>query len=238
MHRIWTAAAFAVFAIAGAGMSADQGGGDQSTGAARAERSSGDRADTREFINAMAIAGMTEVQLGKLAAERAQNADVKAFGQMMVKDHAEAIDELKQAASPAGVQLPTQLDEKHRELADRLMKLQGEAFDREYMKAMVEGHEDVADQLLRQAGWIGTSTRNGSTAAAPSATGTSGTTGAGANSGATATTGTVSNASGADASGSGSADTNVKTWAMKTLPVVQQHLQRAREIHDTVEEGR
>ena len=238
MHRIWTAAAVAVLASAGAGMTAEQGSRDQSTGAARAERSSGDRSDTREFINTLAIAGMAEVQLGKLAAERAQNPDVKAFGQMMVKDHKEAIDELKQAASPAGVQLPTQLDEKHRQLADRLMKLQGEAFDREYMKAMVEGHEDVADQLLRQVGWIGTSTRNGTTAAAPSAIGTSGTAGAGANSGATATTGNASNASGADASGSGSADTNLKTWAMKTLPVVQQHLHRAREIHDTVEKDR
>ena len=234
MHRVWTAAAIAVFALSSAGVAADQGGRDQ--GAARAERSSGDRSDTREFINTMAVAGMAEVQLGKLAAERSQDPDVKAFGQMMVKDHTEANDELKQA-SPAGVQLPTQLDEKHRELADRLTKLQGEEFDREFMKAMVEGHEEVADQLLRQAGWIGTSTRNGSTTAAPSATGTSGTAGSGSTSDATATTGTVSNASGADTSG-GSADTNVKIWAMKTLPVVQQHLQRAREIREKVEKGR
>ena len=236
MHRIWTTTAIAVFAIAGAGVAADQAGRDQSTGATRAERSSSDRSDTREFINTMAIAGMAEVQLGKLAAERAQDPDVKAFAQMMVRDHTEANDELKQA-SPAGVQLPTQLDEKHRELADRLTKLQGEEFDREYMKAMVEGHEEVADQLLRHAGWIGTSTRNGSTAATPSATGTSGTAGSGSTSDATATTGTVSNAAGADTSG-GSADTNVKMWAMKTLPVVQQHLQRAREIRDKVDKAR
>jgi putative membrane protein len=237
MHRTWTAAAIAAFAIGGAGLAADQGGRVQSTGATSAERSN-DQSGMREFINTMAIAGMAEVQLGKLAAERAQDPDVKAFGQMMVKDHTEANDELKQAASPGGVQLPTQLDEKHRELADRLMRLQGEEFDREYMKAMVDGHEDVADQLLRQAGWIGTSTRNGSTAAAPSATGTSGTANSGATSSATGTSGTVSNASRADASGSGSADANVKMWAIKTLPVVQQHLQRAREIRDNVEKGR
>jgi putative membrane protein len=235
MHRTWSAAAIAVLAIAGAATAADQGGRDQTTGAATAERSSRDRTDTREFINDMAIAGLAEVQLGKLAAERAQDADVKAFGQMMVKDHTDANDELKQAAASSGVQLPTQLDEKHRELADRLMKLQGEEFDREYTKAMVEGHEEVADQLLRQAGWIGTSTRNGSTAGT-SATGTSGTAASGATSGATAATGTASNSSGG--SGAGSADTNVRMWAMKTLPVVQQHLQRAREIHEKVEKGR
>ena len=46
------------------------------------------------------------------------------------------------------------------------MKLQGEEFDREYMKAMVEGHEDVHEQLLQQAGWTGTSTRNDTSAPA------------------------------------------------------------------------
>jgi hypothetical protein len=30
----------------------------------------------------------------------------------------------------------------------------------------------------------------------------------------------------------------MRLWAMKTLPVVQQHLQRAREIRDKVEKGR
>ena len=190
MHRTWTPAAL-VFVIAA------------TTGAAGQVNR-----DPHEFINTMAIAGMAEVQLGKLAAERAQDPDVKAFGQMMVKDHTQANDELKQVVSQTGVQLPTQLDEKHRELADRLMKLQGEEFDREFMKAMVDGHETVADQLLRQAGWIGTSTRDES--GVPTAVGTS---------------------------GSVSGETGVRFWAMKTLPLVQQHLQRAREIRAKVEKG-
>ena len=209
MQRTRTAVAIAVFAIAANAAAADQGGRDQSTGAARAERSSGERSDPREFISKMAIAGMAEVQLGKIASERGQDPDVKAFGQMMVADHTKANEELKQVASKAGVQLPAQLDEKHRELAERLMKLQGEEFDREYMKAMVEGHDDVHEQLLQQAGWIGTSTRDD--ASAPAAVGTSGTL---------------------------NDDTGARQWAIRTLPVVQQHLQRAREIREKVERGR
>jgi putative membrane protein len=211
MQRTWTVAAIAAFAIV-ASAAAGQGGRDQSTSTTsttRAERSSGDRGEPREFINTMAIAGMAEVQLGKIAAERGHDPDVKAFGQMMVTDHTKADEQLKQVASQAGVQLPTQLDEKHQELADRLMKLQGDAFDREYMKAMVEGHDDVHEQLLRQAGWTGRSTRNDSSV--PSAVGTSGST---------------------------SGDSGVRQWAMKALPVVQQHLQRAREIREKVEHGR
>ena len=86
----------------------------------------------QEFIDEMAVAGMAEVQLGKLATERAASADVKAFGQMMVTDHSKAGDDLKQVASQLKVQPPTQLDPKHRDLAERLSKLQGAAFDREY----------------------------------------------------------------------------------------------------------
>ena len=206
MQRTWTATAIVVFAIAvsAAAAQADRG---QSTGTARVERSSGHSSDAREFISNMAIAGMAEVQLGKVAAERGQDPDVKAFGQMMVRDHTKAGEELKQVASTAGVPLPAQLDDKHRELADRLMKLQGQEFDREYMKAMVDGHDDVHEQLLQQAGWI--STRNDTSV--PAAVGTSGST---------------------------SDDSGVRQWAMKALPVVQQHLQRAREIREKVEKGR
>jgi putative membrane protein len=72
---------------------------------------------------------------------------VKAFGQMMVTDHSKAGDELKQVASQLNVQPPTQLDPKHRELAERLSRLQGTAFDRAYMDAMVQGHEEALGKL-------------------------------------------------------------------------------------------
>jgi predicted outer membrane protein len=98
----------------------------------------------------MAIAGMAEVQLGKLASDRAADADVKAFGQMMVTDHTKASGELLQLASGAGVQPPKQLDAKHQQLVDKLSKLRGAEFDREYVSAMVMGHEEVVAMLRSQ----------------------------------------------------------------------------------------
>lgn len=106
--------------------------------------------DVRNFVDAMAIAGMAEVQLGNLAVQRASSADVKAFGQMMVRDHSRANDELKQVASRLKLEPTTQLDKKHRDVADRLSKLNGAAFDREYIAAMVQGHQDVLTQLQAQ----------------------------------------------------------------------------------------
>jgi putative membrane protein len=104
-------------------------------------------ADSKAFVNDLTIAGLAEVQLGKLAAERASSADVKAFGQMMVKDHTQAANELKPIATELKVQQPTQLDQKHKDLADKLSKLKGSEFDREYINAMVSGHEEVAGKL-------------------------------------------------------------------------------------------
>ena len=103
--------------------------------------------DSKAFVNDLTIAGLAEVQLGKLAAERGASPDVKSFGQMMVKDHTQAANELKPIAMQLNVQQPTQVDQKHKDLADKLSKLQGSEFDREYINAMVMGHEEVAAKL-------------------------------------------------------------------------------------------
>jgi putative membrane protein len=66
---------------------------------------------------------------------------------MMVDDHTKAGDKLKMLAAQHNVTLPTAMDEQHRELHDRLSKLSGAEFDREYIEAMVDGHQDVLDQL-------------------------------------------------------------------------------------------
>ena len=101
----------------------------------------------RDFVNDLTIANMAEIELGRMAAEKAANAEVKRFGQMMVDDHTAAGEKLKPIAAQHSITMPTELDEKHADLRDKLAKLGGAEFDREYMKAMVGGHEDVVDKL-------------------------------------------------------------------------------------------
>lgn len=96
-----------------------------------------------QFVPQAAMANMAEVQLGHLALKKAQNADVKKFAQMMVDDHLGAQNELADVAAGANIQWPKQLDEKHRKLQQRLSGISGAQFDREYMKAMVDGHREV-----------------------------------------------------------------------------------------------
>lgn len=99
----------------------------------------------RAFAHEAAVGGLTEVELGNLAKEKASSADVKQFGERMATDHGKANDELKSWAQSKNVTLPTELDAKHTAVRDRLSKLSGEAFDKAYMKDMVQDHEqDVA----------------------------------------------------------------------------------------------
>src|SRR5437667_12110480 len=64
------------------------------------------------FAKEAARGGMGEVQLGTLASDKAQDPDVKSFGQRMVTDHSKANDELKQLATQKSWTLPTELNAK------------------------------------------------------------------------------------------------------------------------------
>jgi putative membrane protein len=102
-------------------------------------------ADQR-FVRDAAEGGMAEVELGKLAEQKASSEDVKKFGERMVNDHSKANDQLKQIASNQGITLPAKLDAKDRALKVRLSKLNGESFDHVYMENMVRDHKkDIAD---------------------------------------------------------------------------------------------
>jgi putative membrane protein len=97
-----------------------------------------------DFILAAAQGGMTEVKLGALAAEKGTRDDVRAFGQIMVKDHTAINGDLKALAVQKGVTLPDSLDAKHQELVDKMTALTGSEFDNAYITGMTKGHKKDA----------------------------------------------------------------------------------------------
>jgi putative membrane protein len=138
----------------------------------------------RTFAREAAVGGMAEVELGRLAADKASSADVKQFGQRMVDDHGKANDELKSWASQKSLTLPTELDAKHKATRDRLAKLSGAAFDRAYMHEMVSDHDKDVQEFKH----------------------------------ASKTT----------------ADADLKAWAGKTLPTLEEHQKMAHDINSKV----
>ncbi|RSZ58151.1 DUF4142 domain-containing protein [Massilia atriviolacea] len=98
----------------------------------------------------MARANMAEIEAGKLALTNSQNAQVKAFAQQMIDDHTKALGDVTQLAQSKGVTLPTELDSKHKAMAAKLGKLNGDAFDKAYMaQAGVGDHKAVHAALKK-----------------------------------------------------------------------------------------
>jgi putative membrane protein len=100
-----------------------------------------------DFVHDLALKNMAAVELSRMALDRATNPDIKAFAQRMIDDHGAAGEKLKSAVSGHQIEWPAQLDEKYSETARDLTKKQGADFERDYVKAMVEGHQDLAAKL-------------------------------------------------------------------------------------------
>ena len=100
-------------------------------------------ADTN-FILAAAQGGITEVELGELAATNGLRAEVRDFGQMMVKDHTAINGDMKTLAAQKGVSLPASLDAAHQGMVDKMSALTGSGFDDAYVKGMIKAHKQDA----------------------------------------------------------------------------------------------
>ncbi|WP_081148657.1 DUF4142 domain-containing protein [Niastella vici] len=96
---------------------------------------------THNFIDEAAMGGMMEVELGKLAQEKAMSQRVKNFGEMMVRDHSAVNDDLKAICRQKNVTPPADMG-KHKDHYDDLSKKNGAEFDKAYIKMMVDDHQD------------------------------------------------------------------------------------------------
>jgi putative membrane protein len=117
-----------------------------------AEKTSGEATapvseEDSKFAVMAASGGMMEVQLGELAQQKAASQRVKDFGAMMVRDHTKANDELKNLAGMKNITVPPAPGEDHMDQITNLSKKSGREFDREYMKMMVDDHQEDIDEF-------------------------------------------------------------------------------------------
>lgn len=103
------------------------------------------------FTTNAAQGGMAEVKMGNLALAKAQSAEVKQFAEKMVADHTKANNDLKEVAAKKSVALPSDISDEQKSTMDKLAKLSGADFDKEYVKAMVEDHEKDVKEFQTQA---------------------------------------------------------------------------------------
>jgi putative membrane protein len=97
--------------------------------------------DDAKFAVAAANGGMAEVELGKLAQEKAASSKVKDFGAMMVADHGKANDEMKALAVSKNITLPSAINDEEQRVKDDLSAKSGADFDKAYVSNMIDDHK-------------------------------------------------------------------------------------------------
>ena len=102
------------------------------------------------FYTKLAQGGLDEVDLGKLAAQKASDPKLRDFASMMVKDHSEANQELKTLAASKNISLPEHVSASQVAGKTKLHALQGESFDKSYIKSQVAAHKDTVKLLNKE----------------------------------------------------------------------------------------
>lgn len=105
---------------------------------------------TEDFVKEVAMSDMFEIQSSELAQQKAATEDAKKFAAQMITDHTKTSNELKSLA-PNPAAIPVQLDSSMQSKLDKLKKLQGDTFTKEYNSMQVSAHKSAVSLFERYA---------------------------------------------------------------------------------------
>ncbi len=103
------------------------------------------------FMTTATRGGIAEVQMGRLAQQRGNSPAVRRFGERLVTDHTQANQEMLALARQKQITPPDSMGAQHQQIYDRLSGLRGRAFDRAYIQAMVEDHQEDVQAFQTEA---------------------------------------------------------------------------------------
>lgn len=104
------------------------------------------RSDRRFFTKAANL-GEKEVALSRIAESRAVNPRVREFAGRMVREHTAANAQLAELAARKGVMIEREDATDMRKKETKWNEKSGNDFDKDYLKAMIDCHEDTVDVL-------------------------------------------------------------------------------------------
>jgi putative membrane protein len=103
---------------------------------------------TADFVLEVARSDMFELASSKMAVEKTDGA-IRSFASMMIVDHTKTTEQLTTEAKAQSLPLPTAMDDGNQKKLDRLSKLSGGDFAKEYMDYQVSAHKDAVNLFQR-----------------------------------------------------------------------------------------
>jgi len=137
----------AVAALLMAAPAASYAQGTPTHSAPRSETS----ATAKSFLTDAAQGDAAEIKMGTLAEKNGGSAEMKEFGKTLVTDHTKAGDQVKATAKQVGVTLKEEPSSEAQKDYDKLSKLKGADFDKEFVHMSVEDHQKDIAKFQKQA---------------------------------------------------------------------------------------
>lgn len=103
--------------------------------------------DEATFFVDIAEMDLAEIELAKLAQQKASNVDVKKYAEMLVTDHTKSSAELKDLADNRQLTLPTSLTDKGKDEYNKLNEKSGLDFDKKFIDKMIDDHEKAIKKM-------------------------------------------------------------------------------------------
>jgi putative membrane protein len=104
-----------------------------------------------DFLNNAVKGDNSEIMLGKLAQQKGATAEVRKFGTTLVTDHTKAKTQAAMLASSMSLSLPGNAMPEAQSEADKLSKMSGAEFDREFVSYMVSDHQKDIEEFTKEA---------------------------------------------------------------------------------------
>lgn len=105
--------------------------------------------DAAKFLVKAFESGMFEIELSQMAATHAASAEVKQLASHLVVAHKDMNAQMAKIAFDAAYKLPGGIDSDHAKDLNKLDKLKGADFDKQFMDMIVSGHEKSVDNYKK-----------------------------------------------------------------------------------------
>ena len=109
------------------------------------------QSDDQAFVREAVQINLIEVQLGELAAQRAESDAIRKFGETLRLDHQAALQRAMNVAKSLKVEAPTEPSIEGRGIYDGLSQLSGAQFDAAFVSHMITLHESAIAKYSRNA---------------------------------------------------------------------------------------
>ncbi|SEN72445.1 DUF4142 domain-containing protein [Pseudomonas sp. ok266] len=110
-------------------------------------------ATDNDFVDNAAAGGIAEIETSRLALEKSQSADIKAFANMMITDHGKANDELATIAKANDIEVPDETT-LVKQAKEKILDMRDESFDAAYANNQVKAHEETIELFKKQANTV------------------------------------------------------------------------------------